>query len=148
MNIMEIVGVEVENTAEWRREKAEEFPNDNRNLEAAERLDRLVRELDELQKSDLSRRIESLVIMTSGGWEISFGEWLSEELRAIGFRSFYKNGAEFLQSVCEWFEEEIRRDEGFRLDQQIENDEAVKAAKRAYEEARAKAYAKARKRLD
>jgi hypothetical protein len=65
MNVMEIVGVEVENTAEWCREKAEEFPNDNRNLEAAERLDCLVKELDELQKSDLSRRIEGAPLSLS-----------------------------------------------------------------------------------
>jgi hypothetical protein len=58
-------------------------------------------------------------------------------------------------SYLDEFEEKARRAineddnniESPRLEEQIENDPAVKAAKQTYEEARAKAYAEARKRL-
>ena len=45
---MEIVGDQVLNTAEWRRRKAQKFPEDNRNLEAAKELERLARETENL----------------------------------------------------------------------------------------------------
>jgi hypothetical protein len=40
-DLNEKIGYQVQNTAEWRREKAEPFPDDKRNLEAAKELDRL-----------------------------------------------------------------------------------------------------------
>ena len=48
---MEIVGDQVLNTAEWRRRKAQKFPEDNRNLEAAKELERLARETENLRGS-------------------------------------------------------------------------------------------------
>jgi hypothetical protein len=76
----------------------------------------------------------------------------------INQRRHYKNGREFLEAYCEKFEELIQKkideinddDDDIpspSLAQQVENDEAVKAAKRAYDEAYAKAYAEAQKRL-
>jgi len=41
-DINQIVGSQVESTADWRRRKAEQFPDDSRNLEAAGQLDQLV----------------------------------------------------------------------------------------------------------
>ena len=41
LSINEIIGGNIEGTAEWRRRKAEEFPDDRRNLQAAEELDKL-----------------------------------------------------------------------------------------------------------
>jgi hypothetical protein len=46
--INEIIGFNVENTAEWRRQKAQQFPDDERNLKAAEALDRLAQEISQL----------------------------------------------------------------------------------------------------
>jgi hypothetical protein len=82
-------------------------------------------------------------------------ECLSEEARAIGFCASYKNGIEFLTSYLKEFEEKVRRAineddnniESPLLEEQVENDPEVKASKQAYEEARAKAYAEAPKRL-
>jgi hypothetical protein len=37
----EMIGYNVQNTADWRRRKADEFPNDTRNPVAAEELERL-----------------------------------------------------------------------------------------------------------
>ena len=156
MSISHIVE-QIESTAEWRRMKAEEFPDDYRNLEAASELDRLAKEIND--QSDMDRRFEALDTIVEENRLDDSGlrmtEWLSEELRAIGFRTSYKDGVEFLKSYYSEFEEEVRRVineddstiESPRLDEQIESDPAVKAAKQAYEEARAKAYAEARKRL-
>jgi hypothetical protein len=157
----------MEHTAEWRREKAEEFSNDSRNIEAAEELERLAKEVSELAGSEISQRIDQLEAMSDDA-NYSMVEWLSEELRAVGFRTCYKDGAEFLKTYCERLEEEICEQEGQTLADQVEASEAVKAAKhvydeaakaakqaydeavrpakQAYEEARAKAYAEARKR--
>jgi hypothetical protein len=146
----------MKNTAEWRREKAEEFPDDSRNMRAAKELERLAKEVNELEGSEIYQRVEALDDGATDDDNYDLVRWLSEELRAIGFRTYYENGAKFLESYCETLQELQRR----RTDQEIdgsvpspnlvdlvENDETVKAAKQAYEEARAKAYAEARKRL-
>jgi hypothetical protein len=81
-------------------------------------------------------------------------EDVSAELRSIGFHGSY-SGLEFLEWYRDNFEsllrDHINNDdssiEAPDLDEQIEDDPAVKAAKQAYEEARAKAYVEARKRL-
>jgi hypothetical protein len=141
--------------------------NDSRNMEAAEELERLAKEVSELDGSEISQRIDQLEAMSDDA-NYSMVEWLSEELRAVGFRTCYKDGAEFLKTYCERLEEEICEQEGQTLADQVEGSEAVKAAKhlydeaakaakqaydeavrpakQAYEEARAKAYAEARKR--
>jgi hypothetical protein len=44
LSLMEIVGYQVESSAEWRREKAGQFPRDShRNLRAAEELEQLAK---------------------------------------------------------------------------------------------------------
>jgi L-fucose isomerase-like protein len=158
----------MEHMAEWRRGKAEEFSNDRRNMEAAEELERLGKEISELDGSEISQRIDQLEAVSDDA-NYSMVEWLSEELRAVGFRSYYKDGAEFLKMYCERLEEEICEQEGQTLADQVEDNEAVKVAKQAYdeaakvakqaydgavrpakqayEEACTKAYAEARKRL-
>jgi hypothetical protein len=154
----EILGYRVQGTADWRRRKAKEFPNDHRNEEAAAALDRLAKQIDKLDGSDVHRRIEALMELAADTDSFFIYERLDEmvsaELRAVGFYS-QPSGVEFL----EWYYEEFKElledhvndaDDGVAapdLVAQVENDEAVKAAKRAYEETYAKAYAEARKRL-
>jgi hypothetical protein len=41
LNIEEAIGLQVQEIAEWRWRKAEEFPDDQRNIEAAKELERL-----------------------------------------------------------------------------------------------------------
>jgi hypothetical protein len=75
----------------------------------------------------------------------------SEELRSIGFHGGYATGLGFLKwyrdlllgQLDEILEEAVRMP---NLDEQVENDPSVKAAKQVYEEARAKT-PEARKRL-
>jgi hypothetical protein len=160
LNINEIIGFQVESTADWRRAKAQQFPDDGRNLEAAEELDRLANEIAKLEGSDLHRRIVALIDLTNdtaGGdcVYIELNESVSEELRGIGFRGGHESGAALLEWYCEKFESLLREHINSADDdtpspslvEQVENNEAVKAAKRAYDEIYAKAYAEARKRL-
>jgi hypothetical protein len=158
LDINTIIGFQVESTAEWRRQKADQFPNDQRNLEAAEELERLAAEIDRLEGSEIHQRIDELSSLSGeveGGFYEELSESVSAELRNIGFHSSYDSGATFL----EWYRENLEtllRDhinsdvstiEPPDLEDQVEHDPAVKAAKQRYNEALAKAYAEARKLL-
>jgi hypothetical protein len=158
LGINEIVGFQVESTAEWRRLKAKQFPDDTRNLEAAEQLDRLAAEITSLDGSEIHRQIDQLYDLAYKTDDFSFSESLnesvSEELRSIGFHGTH-TGASFLEWYRRNLEALLREqidgdDSGIKsphLDEQIENDPAVRAAKQQYEEARAREYAEARKRI-
>ena len=159
LGINEIVGFQVESTAEWRRRKAEQFPDDSRNLKAAEELESLAKEISDLEGSEIHRQIDELLSRLSdevdGGFYEDLNEGLSEELRSVGFHTGYESGAAFLEWYRDNLEtllrEHINADDSTiaapDLDDQIENDPAVRAAKQQYEEARARAYAKARKQI-
>ena len=45
----EDIGYRAESTANWRRSKAAQFPQDTRNLQAAEELERLARQIEALE---------------------------------------------------------------------------------------------------
>jgi hypothetical protein len=157
LSINEIIGGNIEGTAEWRRRKAEEFPDDRRNLQAAEELDKLAAEVEQLDGSDIHQRILKLFDLAEP-YYATIGEDLNEgvsaELRSVGFHGGY-TGAELL----EWYHKTLERAvrdainndsggvDGAELEEQVADDPAVKAAKRAYDDAYAKAYAEARKRL-
>jgi hypothetical protein len=157
----QMIGYQVGSTAEWRRRKAEQFPDDRRNVVAAEELEELEAQIDRIGESEpihqqIAKLHESLNTADSSygsddAW-IHIGEAVSEELRSIGFHSGYATGLELLKWFRDLLQEKLDEilDEAVpvpNLDEQIENDPAVKAAKQAYDEARAKAYAEARKKL-
>ena len=52
-HLMKLIGYNVQGTAEWRGRKAEEFPEDTRNLKAAEELERLAAEIETLEHSEI-----------------------------------------------------------------------------------------------
>jgi hypothetical protein len=149
-----MIGYEVESTAQWRRVKAEQFPDDRRNVVAAEELEKLAAEIDRIGESEpihqqIGKLHETLDAADNcdDAW-LKISECVSEELRLIGFHSGYATGLEFLEWYRDLLQEQL--DEAApvpSLDEQVENDPSVKAAKQAYEEACAKAYAEARKRL-
>jgi hypothetical protein len=158
-DLNEKIGYQVQNTAEWRREKAEQFPDDKRNLEAAKELDRLATQIEALEGSELHRQIDEAHDSinrlpdddSSNCWE-DVGEAVSAELRAIGFHSSYSTGVKFLEwyrdLLCDKLQDQIEKAvPAPSLDEQVANDPTVKAAKRAYDEAYAKALAEARKKL-
>jgi hypothetical protein len=155
-SLNEIIGFTVEGTAEWRRRKAVEFPNDTRNLMAAEELDRLAVEINRLEGSAIHRQIVDAGSQLSGcpggedAW-FEINETLSAELRSIGF-----HGSSTAEGFLEWYRDLLLNEAQALidraapppdLDEQVAKDPAVKAAKQAYDEAYAKAYAEARKRL-
>jgi hypothetical protein len=135
---------QLEHQAEWRREKAEQYPDDSRNLDAAENLERLAKEIDSLKKSDIALRIESLWELASEKkhetWRAD--EWFTEETGSIYF--YFKNGTKLLEAYCEKLEDDLRcqhNDDVIALlgpseDDLIDRDEAVKAAEQALNKAR------------
>ena len=158
----ELIGYQVQGTAEWRREKARQFPDDTRNLRAAEELERLAAEIDAFADADLERQIEEANDSISGLWDsdatsaeaavLDLNESVSAELRSIGFAGGCATGRQLL----EWYRDLLL--EKFAdllgkvvpapdLDEQVANDPTVKAAKQAYDAVYAKAYAEARKKL-
>jgi hypothetical protein len=103
----EMIGYQVQGTAEWRRQKAEQFPQDTRNLRAAEELERLGDEINALTGSEIERQISdahnSIADFpdnnaSSDAW-VNISEAVSYELRAIGFHAGYSTGQELL----EWY---------------------------------------------
>ena len=152
--LMEMIGYQVQGTAEWRRAKAEQFPDDQRNLTAAEELDELAKQIEQVASSEqIHEQIAELQdsIASANIW-VDVSEAVSAELRAVGFHSGYTTALEFLEWYRDLLQEKLLEqiDEvvpAVNLDEQIANDPAVKAAKRAFDEAYAKAYAEARKKL-
>jgi hypothetical protein len=57
-HLNELIGYNVQGTAEWRLRKAEQFPDDTRNIRAAEELERLAREINGLNGSEVERQID------------------------------------------------------------------------------------------
>jgi hypothetical protein len=158
--LMEIIGYQVESTADWRREKAQQFPDDDRNPRAAKELDELASGIGQIFESDpvyaqVVEQHETLIGlgMDAASWAVErLNEDVAAELRSIGFHGGYESAHSFL----EWYSERLQEavDEALNeavpipdLNDQIANDPAVRAAKRAYDEAVAKAYAEARKKL-
>jgi hypothetical protein len=160
-HLMTLVGDNVQSTAEWRRRKAEEFPEDARNLKAAENLEQLAAEIEQLEGSEIHQQIRDVQerlnkVGCDGDGHIDVWSHIieveSEELRSVGFHVSYDTGLQFLEWHRDLLEEKFQEalDEAVPvpdLDEQIANDPGVKAAKQVYDEARAKARAEARKRL-
>jgi hypothetical protein len=152
-----MIGYQVQGTAEWRREKARQFPDDaDRNLQAAKELDQLAAEIDAVEGSEIEQQIDdiqaSINNLDEGDVWGDLNETVSAELRSIGFHGSYSSGVELL----EWYRDLLREKLHDLIEQAVpapdlrelvENDPAVKAAKLAYEQASAKAYAEARKKL-
>jgi homoserine dehydrogenase len=157
-----LFGYQVQSTAEWRRRKAEEFPDDARNLVAAEELERLAAQIDRLEGSEIHEQLreaqDCIIALCTANKDNNVFDWsdisetVSAELRSIGFHATYRDGAKLL----EWYRDLLREKLHDLLDQvvpapdldeQVADDPAVKAAKQAYDDAYAKAYAEARKRL-
>ncbi len=161
-DLNELIGYRVQGTAEWRRQKAEQFPDDIRNLRAAEELERLAAQIEKLEDSEDHKRVRDACDRVTAaddgdGWS-KIDEDVSAELRSIGFHSGYETGKQFLEWYCNLVEEahrslienKLSEVDGAvpasDLSELAANDPAVKAAKQAYDEAFAKAYAEARKK--
>jgi hypothetical protein len=66
-SMIDLLALNLECTSDWRRKKAEQYPNDNRNLAAAEKLSELasqVRQLRVRPRSHTERAMRRMRIMT------------------------------------------------------------------------------------
>jgi hypothetical protein len=91
--------VDCAGTAYWRREKAIEFPDDVRNLEAARELDRLAVEIAALEGSKLHALLDKFFEDEEGG--LIAMPIISEILRQVGFSRRYDTGEELLQAIVD-----------------------------------------------
>jgi hypothetical protein len=80
----------------WRRREAEDYPEDDRNREAAELLDRLGGEIGPYTGTTLQVGIERAFEIDP----LSFSERVNEELRSVGFRSRPSSGRELLEQIA------------------------------------------------
>jgi hypothetical protein len=88
--------VDVAGTANWRRQKLDEYPDDSRNLEAANLLDALAKDLPALEGSDVHRQIERAY---DGDGTSEVSEVVSEVLRSVGFHAWPNSGRELLEVI-------------------------------------------------
>jgi hypothetical protein len=84
------------NTADWRRQKAIEYPDDNRNLEAAELHEQLASTVDQIEPALL----EAYIKAREEG-DFYAGETFSEMTRTVGFEWAPKTATEFLSEFIE-----------------------------------------------
>jgi hypothetical protein len=86
-HLMKLIGYNVQGTAEWRRRKAEEFPEDTRNLKAAEELERFAAEIETLEHSEIHQQIcdvqERIDRIDDGDLWTEVSQAESEALRSI-----------------------------------------------------------------
>jgi hypothetical protein len=91
--------VDCAGTAYWRRSKAVEFPDDRRNLEAAEELERLAAEISLLEGSELHARLAKC-FEDEDGVMVAMAI-INEILRQVGFSRWYGTGEELLQAIVD-----------------------------------------------
>jgi len=107
------IGYQVESTAEWRRVKAEQFPDDRRNVRAAEELEELAAQIDRIGETEpihqqIVKLDDTLNAMDNcdDAW-LHITEAVSEELRSVGFHSGYETGLQFLEWYRDLLQEQI-----------------------------------------
>ncbi|MCH8917264.1 MAG: hypothetical protein IIC52_04330 [Proteobacteria bacterium] len=94
--LIEVLETGFLSTAEWRRQKAEEFPDDSRNLEAAEDLERLAASIGGMNTSIFAAYVD-LHNDEDTAIEISM---LEDEMRkGIGFHSSFATAEDFIKEV-------------------------------------------------
>ena len=97
-----LVEDELEAQADWRRQKALEYPNDRQNVDAAELFGKLAKEALELDRSDpLLNSLDRLLERLQGDAMARFVERRGEYHRQIGFSVFPSTVREYLQGLIE-----------------------------------------------
>lgn len=103
--LLEMKAEDLGYTAGWRHEKAEQYPDDERNAEAAERMTRLAAELPSLKGSEKGNIFEAFHDFIFSGDDTDnpievvrlWGEYRSR----IGFDNFPDNAGEYLDALME-----------------------------------------------
>lgn len=107
LGLDELVAFDLAGTADWRRSKVIEFPNDHRNSEAAEILDRLASEVSKLEGTDRHKRLAHLAEETAEDGK--FSVFLSDLTRLVGFRLFPDSAEDFIDELIYALEQEHSR---------------------------------------
>jgi hypothetical protein len=120
LDIEEVTGLQVREIADWRWRKAEEFPDDPRNPEAAKEIERLAAEIAQLNNSAIHHRISELIDFVSeqgaDDEAIDTIESTEAELRRVGFEgAAFRSGAELLTWYRNELENRLLDNEGNRL---------------------------------
>jgi hypothetical protein len=97
IDIGTLIANDLEYGAEWRHQKSVEFPHDaDRNLAAAETLERIAAEFRKLEGSQYHWRLQALF----DRYGERFVEGLKSMIAAVGFRSSAETAEEFLDELC------------------------------------------------
>lgn len=96
--------VQFGDTADWRLMKAEEFPNDRRNAEAAELLGKLAEGLPDLNGSKLHERISCLIEKLGEQDPFLMHDEVGQMLRSVGFHWFPETTEEALSEIADKLE--------------------------------------------
>lgn len=97
---------QAEYSGDWRREKAEQYPDDERNVEAADKLYALAKGLRSLNpQTPLVQRYAQLVDL---GCEKILPLPESEILGRVGLNHFFDDAEDFLKSVIREYEKELK----------------------------------------
>lgn len=96
--------LDFEGAAAWRFMKAEQFPNDLRNAEAAEHLGKLAESLPSLNGSSLHKRISCVVEKLDEQDPFRMHEEAGQMLRSVGFSWLPETVEEALNQVAEKLE--------------------------------------------
>ena|SRR6478672_3998221 len=106
--IIEDLATELENTAEWRSEKTEQFPDDPRNAEAADLLMKVAANLRSIDGTPEAKRFEALhdfvfaegtLDETSDAFRLC--ERWNEYRSRIGFDHYPDSGKEYLDDLMD-----------------------------------------------
>jgi hypothetical protein len=98
---------DLQRTADWRLQKAEEFPHDTRNRAAADSLQQLANQIRILSGGDLDQQLASLsnASLASGRADALITAQ-SQPLREVGFH-WAGNAADFMKALIGRFEREV-----------------------------------------
>jgi hypothetical protein len=100
--VRELLLFAIGNTGHWRREKAEEFPEDNRNLKAAECLERLETSVASVNPDLFAEyRVVFWTPYSDNSAALELIDVHSEVLRSVGFSLFPKDVNELVRDLLD-----------------------------------------------
>jgi hypothetical protein len=105
-NAIDMLIEDLQRTVDWRLQKAEEFPDDERNRAAATALQHLANQIRILSGGDLDQRLASFwdASLASGADTLVTAQ--SQLLREVGFH-WSGNAADFMRDLIRRFEREV-----------------------------------------
>jgi hypothetical protein len=136
--MLQLISDDLENQGNWRRDKAEQYPDDIRNVHAAAIFDQLLDQVGKIKSDNpLLRRLDAAndQILHLGNVELSgLIEDINEYHRDIGFHRFPEFIADYLGGLIEVHERVLARakEAAERTQKVLENRVRRKAARLGY----------------